>query len=78
MTCTFMRKLVMTWLKCAGKKETPKTRFQSAVLDDIFRGGNFKQLIWFQENLKYLSAAELNEKKKLLVAFEGDVRLLLL
>ncbi len=37
-----------------GEMKTSKAKFQSNLLDDIFRVGCFAQLVWFQEKLKYL------------------------
>ncbi len=76
MTCTTMQKTFQKWNIGLGETKTSKAEFQSNLLDDIFRVGCFSQLVWFQENLKYLSAKDLNQKKKILVAAEGDQLLL--
>ncbi len=65
-----MRKIFKTWvLACLGNQKTSK--FQRELLEEILREGSFGQLVWFKEKLKYLSGNELNEKAKILVAFEG-------
>ncbi len=72
MTCKALRKLI---IKSLDKQKVSK--FQQGLLDE----GSFEQLVWFQENLKYLSKTELNQKKQILVAFEGEkcfIRLVIL
>ncbi len=72
MSCSAMQKTFQKWMLGLGEMKTSKAKFQSNLLDDIFRVGCFSQLVWFQEKLKYLSAKDLNQKKQILVAAEGD------
>ncbi len=62
-----MRKIFKTFLVHLNQPH-----FQSELLDQIFLEGCFDRLVWFQENLKYLSMAELNAKKKIFLAAKGD------
>ncbi len=72
MTCSAMQKIFSRWMLCLDKKERSKARFQSELLDELFRVGCFSQLVWFQKTLKYLCRDKLNEKKKILLASKGD------
>ncbi len=72
MTCSAMQKIFSRWMLCLDEKERSKARFQSELLDELFRVGCFSQLVWFQKSLKYLCRDKLNEKKKILLASKGD------
>ncbi len=69
MTCKSMQKIYVKWLLRLSQQ---KSQLQSDVLDDIFRWGSYSQLIWYQENLKYLLMKGLNDKKKILIAANGE------
>ncbi len=72
MSCTTMQKIFQKWMLGRGETKASKAKFQSKLLNDIFRVGCYSQLVWFQENLEYLSMNKLNRKHHILVAAEGD------
>ncbi len=71
LTCTRMQQIFTKWLCCVESKKISKAEFQSKLMDDIFREGSFGQLVWFQENLKYLSKTTMDQTKQTYIAAKG-------
>ncbi len=67
-----MQKIFLKWLCRLDEKKISKTKFQSELFDEIFRGGSYCQLVWFQKTLKYLSMTEMHQPSQIRIAALGN------
>ncbi len=72
MTCKAMQKIFIKWKLDTSQKKMTKGQFQGKLIEDLFRGGSFSQVLWFQKTLKYLLLTELDREKQILLAATGD------